>query len=71
MDKYTHYVVSECKDGKYIAYSVRIRNNENLVGFIRDNPAIVTFNVCDSKKDAENIAEFWNESYKKNEKYLS
>ena len=71
MEKNTYYVVTEEKDGKYLSYAETIRNNNNLVGmFGHKDCNVVTINACDSRTKAEQIAIEWNESWKKQNKYM-
>jgi len=70
MDKYVWYVLNRCKDGKYYAHAFRLRMTENLVSFMREYPDIETMNPCESKTYAKELAQYWNECYKKNGTYM-
>ena len=64
MNKYTWYVFTiKDEEGKFYAFAERIRNNNNLVDYARQ---AATMNACDSKKEAEHVAAFWNETFIKN-----
>jgi hypothetical protein len=69
MDKNTYMVVVETKDGKYSACVYKHHNSYNLVGMFIDE-RYVTANICDSKKEAEHIAEYWNDGWKKEGKNM-
>ena len=47
------------------AMAKKISRNYNLVGYVKD---CTTFNVCSTWKDAQRLADFWNECYRKNGK---
>ena len=57
------------KDGKFHAIADTIKTGENLlVHFRRYNANIC--HLCESRKQAEEIAAAWNESYRKNKTNL-
>lgn len=61
---YTWYVVSvKDTEGKLYAFADRLSNNCNLVGIAKDAE---TMNACESKREAEEIAESWNQSFIRN-----
>ena len=47
------------------AMAEKIPRSYNLIGYIKD---CTTFNVCNTWKDAQRLAGFWNECYRKNGK---
>ncbi len=63
MNKYTYFVIQIIRDdGAQIAYVRRVANCNNLLSLFQasDGARILTINVCDGKKAAENIADAWN-----------
>ena len=64
MEKTTWYVF-QMKDeaGNFYAYAAGIRNCNDLTGFAKE---AFSMNACDSKKDAQRIAQAWNDQYVKN-----
>ena len=56
-------------DGKHYASVIRTAEYRNLLVDI-DVKNIVSADICPSKKKAEELAEFWNECYRKNGTYL-
>lgn len=48
--------------GRY-AVAEKLSKSINLVGYVKD---CITFNICDTWKEAQNIAEQWNENFKVN-----
>ena len=69
MDKYTYIVVSIQEDGKNYAYVIKHHNSNNLINVL-EIKGILHANICDTKKEAYSIAEYWNECYKKNGTYM-
>lgn len=45
-----------------IAHSGKICASNNLVGIVKN---YITFNICKTKKEADNIAKIWNDDFKK------
>jgi len=56
-------VVNEPEQGKYTAFTHSFNRNTNLVG-VTDGCLI--FHLCESKKEAVELADYWNECYKNN-----
>lgn len=50
----------------YVAFAVSTSGCNNLVSLLDSIGGLVSANVCNSRKEAEEIAEAWNETYKKN-----
>ena len=65
-NSYLVLVVEEC--GGFCAIVEKWNNCNNLCGLASDS-RVKSINICDSKKDAEQIAENWNKSYKANGAY--
>jgi len=65
--KYFYYVVQESENGKNIAYVLRIAEGNNLVGYVRNNSKMQTLHPCKSRKEADEIAKYWNKSFVINE----
>jgi hypothetical protein len=64
-----YYVVMEEIDGKNCAYVDKVSENTNICGRWEASQFIFV-QPCESKKRAEELADFWNESYKTNGTYL-
>ena len=69
MDKNTYIVVSIQEDGKNYAYVIKHHNSNNLINVLGIK-GISHANICDTKKEAYRIAEYWNGCYKKNGTYM-
>ena len=69
MNKNSYIVIVEMVNGKRVAYVEKWNNQNNLVCLFKNN-RIETANICDSRKDAERIAEDWNQCYKRNGSYI-
>jgi hypothetical protein len=71
--KNSFYVIEErhTKTGKTYAHAETINNAYNLVYKFKPRPnfEIVSINAADTKKQAEEIADFWNEGAKTRGKY--
>ena len=64
-----YYVVMEEIDGKNCAYVDKVSGSTNICG--RWEASQFSFvQPCESKKQAEEIAEKWNNCFKKNGTYL-
>ena len=53
------------RDGKYLALADTIRTGENLVSHCNRYNAKIC-HLCESRKQAEELAMAWEESYRKN-----
>lgn len=58
-------VFSQEQNGKYFAAADAIRTGENLIAYCRRYNSNIC-HLCESRKQAEQIAREWNESYKRN-----
>lgn len=67
MDKNHYYAVTKEEDGKQFSYCMQIHGSCNLVGQF---DGLKTVNACATRKEAEEVAGFWNECAKKNGKYM-
>ena len=64
-----HYIAISVKQNeKNYASVLKVSGTDNLL-FSLQIPGIAAANICNTKKEAENIAAFWNECYKKNKTY--
>lgn len=59
-------VEREPEKGKYVAYAYSFLRNHNLVGIVENYS---TFMICESKKKAVELADYWNDCYKANGTY--
>ncbi len=58
-------VIAQEQNGKYFAVADTIRTGENLTAYIKRYNSEVC-HLCESRKQAEEIAAEWNRSYKAN-----
>lgn len=65
-----YYAVSEHENGKNYAYVIKATASDNLLGLFERHKNLKTANACETKKQAENLANFWNECYKINRTYM-
>jgi hypothetical protein len=64
------YIVIQIEENKkYYAFADAIRTGENLKPFIDRHKADI-FHLCESRKQAEEIAMRWNATYKANNQFL-
>lgn len=54
----------------YVAFAVSTSGCNNLVSLLDSIGGLVTANVCNSRKEADEIARAWNETFKKNGTYF-
>ena len=55
------------RDGRYLAMTIRVGTANNVVPIFE---GLKFANVCESKKQAEQIVQLWNASYRTNGTYL-
>lgn len=66
--KYHYIAISKRENNKNLASVLRVSESDNLI-FSLQIPGITSANICSSKKEAENVVNFWNKCYKKNKTY--
>lgn len=69
MNKNSYLVIVNMENGKRAAYVQKWHNSNNLACLLK-NSKIESANICDSKKEAQEIAEYWNQCYKRNGCYM-
>ena len=70
MNKKTFYVmVIKNEYGKRYAYADAIQNSNDLLSMFQSIKNLETVNACDTRHDADEIAHYWNETYKVNGTY--
>lgn len=67
--KNTYIAVSVKENNKNYAYIVAVSGSDNLLSKLTIK-GIEFANICETKKKAREIVEFWNECYRKNETYI-
>ena len=67
--KYFYYAVVNEENGKYFAYAERVREGNNIKSYFEADDIIIV-HPCGTFKEAKEIAEYWNECYKKNGTYM-
>ena len=66
--KYHYIAISTRTNNKNLASVLRVSESDNLILSLQI-PGITSANICSSKKEAENVVNFWNKCYKKNKTY--
>ena len=66
--KNTYIAIEILEEGKYIAEVLKIRPCDNLLNKLQID-GLVHANICDTKKAALEVANFWNECNQKNGTY--
>jgi len=66
LDKYSWLVIVEVFDGKRFAFTHRVSNSVNLLSELERFKSAESVNIADSKKAAIELADYWNECYRKN-----
>lgn len=65
-----HYIAIQIREnGKYYAYAIKVSESDNLLSKL-DIKDIISANICDTKKRAEELVTFWNDCYKRNGTWL-
>lgn len=59
----------EYKEG-YLAYVIKVTESDNVMYHLEAIRGLMHANIRPTKKDAQELADFWNECYKKNGTYL-
>ena len=57
-------------ENSFVAFAVSASGCDNLVCVLDHIGGLVSANVCSSRREAEEIARAWNETYKKNGTYF-
>lgn len=78
MEKYTYLAIQIEEDGKYWAYVKKWHNSNNLMTLLdfnnrnngEINRKIITVNITDTKKAADEIVKNWNDNWSKQGKYF-
>lgn len=65
-----YMAVTKTIQDKNYAYALTVNRCYNLVHVLARENNLMCANVCATKKEAERIADFWNECYKNNGTYL-
>lgn len=67
--KYFYFAVQIKENEKYYAYVIKTSEYENLVSLFKIK-GIVSANIFETKKHADEVVNAWNNGYKTNGKYL-
>ena len=66
LNKYSWLVIVQVFDGKRFAFARRVSHSTNLLSELEGFKSAESVNIADSKKAAVDIANYWNECYRKN-----
>ena len=66
LNKYSWLVIVDEYDGRRIAYVHRVSHSLNLLFELEKFKSAESINIADSKKAAVELADYWNECYRKN-----
>ena len=73
MDKNTYFIIQEknTENGKVFAHAEKVHNCYNLFKYFHPCRGydIVSINACSTWKEAQKVANFWNECAKNNKNY--
>lgn len=58
------------EDGKFYPFVKRVTTSENLKSILEGFKGLEFINICERKKAAAALVEFWRDCYKKNGTYL-
>lgn len=67
--KYKYIAVQVEENKKYYAHVVKVSKYDNLLSKMKIK-GIMHANICDTKKEAEKTAKFWNNCSKINKNYM-
>ena len=74
LEKNTYYAIQERSKttGKYYAYMMKVSNLTNLLYAFKpcSGCELSSVNACDSRKQARELVDFWNQCAKDNGRYL-
>lgn len=68
--KYTWFVINTVEDGKSYAHAWRWYNGNNLMCLHDKFPKANIIMICDTMKQAKETAGAWNDTYKKDGRYM-
>lgn len=66
----TWLVASTTENGKHSAFALPVGGCDNLCSVLSGIAGLTAANICASQKDAREIADEWNECFKRNGTYL-
>ena len=61
-----YYAATREQNGKNYAFVIKASAGDNLLSVFARYGENLAVNACPTKKEAEELADFWNECYKKN-----
>lgn len=66
-----YFAIVENIDGKKLAYAEKAREGENLLRKWWINSAsVITVQPCHTRKEAERLADYWNDTFRNNNEYF-
>ena len=65
-----YYVIVHTENGKKYAHAHKVSGNLNLLSVLQAFKNVSCVHQCKTLKGARELAEFWNECYKKNNTYM-
>lgn len=75
MNKYfndnVNLIITIEKNGKHYSYAQKEPSTNNLAYVFKSIKYLSTLNICSSYKKAQELAEFWNECFEKNNTLMS
>lgn len=66
----TYLAVTVTEGGKHVSFVLPVSGSDNLMSVLARVNGLSAANICATKKDAAQLAEFWNECYKANGTYM-
>ena len=67
--KYFYIVIQVKENNKYYAYTLKVSETDNLLSKLTIKN-IISANICQTKKQAREIIEYWNNNFIKENKFM-
>lgn len=68
--KETYFAATVERGGRFASLVLSVENGANLLLRLQNTQGLTFITPCDSKRQADELVYFWNESHKKNGVYL-
>lgn len=68
--KETYFAATVERNGRFASLVLSVENGTNMLLRLQNTQGLTFITPCDSKRQADALVYFWNESHKKNGVYL-
>ena len=68
--KETYFAATVERNGRFVSLVLSVENGTNMLLRLQNTQGLTFITPCDSRKQANELVYYWNESHKKNGVYL-